>query len=253
MPDMQSMMQSMMQNPAMQAMMQNVMAQPGFMESMLNMNPQLRSAVESTPGLRWAERARVWEGLGGSEGGAGAAALDTGGGCTCCCRAAECAARGMVAEHRRAALGRPLTRAPPCPALPPRPRRAQLANPEMMRQMLDPANMQAIIQMQQTMQQLQGNPLFGGMLGAGAGAGRAPGAMGGGLESLLAGIGGLGAAGMGAGMGAPPPAADPETAYATQLQQLQDMGFFDRETNVRALQATGGNVNAAVERLLAQF
>ena len=31
---------------------------------------------------------------------------------------------------------------------------------------------------------------------------------------------------------------------------LQDMGFYDREANVRALVATGGNVNAAVERLL---
>jgi ubiquilin len=31
---------------------------------------------------------------------------------------------------------------------------------------------------------------------------------------------------------------------------LQDMGFFDRDANIRALQATGGNVNAAVERLL---
>jgi hypothetical protein len=31
---------------------------------------------------------------------------------------------------------------------------------------------------------------------------------------------------------------------------LQDMGFYDQEANVRALQATGGNVNAAVDRLL---
>jgi hypothetical protein len=30
----------------------------------------------------------------------------------------------------------------------------------------------------------------------------------------------------------------------------QDMGFFDQESNIRALQATGGNVNAAVDRLL---
>lgn len=30
----------------------------------------------------------------------------------------------------------------------------------------------------------------------------------------------------------------------------QDMGFFDRESNLRALVATGGNVNAAVDRLL---
>ena len=31
---------------------------------------------------------------------------------------------------------------------------------------------------------------------------------------------------------------------------LANAGFFDREANVRALQQTGGNVNAAVERLL---
>ncbi|CAN8327738.1 unnamed protein product [Cochlearia groenlandica] len=42
----------------------------------------------------------------------------------------------------------------------------------------------------------------------------------------------------------------PEELYATQLQQLQEMGFFDRADNIRALRATNGNVNAAVERLL---
>lgn len=52
---------------------------------------------------------------------------------------------------------------------------------------------------------------------------------------------------------APPPVQDPATHYATQLQQLADMGFTDREANIRALQATGGNVNAAVERLLTGF
>ena len=66
-----------------------------------------------------------------------------------------------------------------------------------------------------------------------------------GLEQLL---GAIGAA-------APPPTAaapvaNPEEAYARQLQQLQDMGFYDREENLRALQAARGNVNAAVERLL---
>lgn len=34
------------------------------------------------------------------------------------------------------------------------------------------------------------------------------------------------------------------------LRAPQDMGFFDPEANIRALQATGGNVNAAVDRLL---
>jgi ubiquilin len=49
------------------------------------------------------------------------------------------------------------------------------------------------------------------------------------------------------------PAADsrpPEEAYASQLQQLKDMGFFDEAQNIRALQATFGNVSAAIERLL---
>ena len=35
-----------------------------------------------------------------------------------------------------------------------------------------------------------------------------------------------------------------------QLQQLKDMGFFDEAQNIRALQATFGNVSAAIERLL---
>ena len=53
--------------------------------------------------------------------------------------------------------------------------------------------------------------------------------------------------------GAQNPVADarpPEEAYASQLQQLKDMGFFDEAQNIRALQATFGNVSAAIERLL---
>lgn len=42
----------------------------------------------------------------------------------------------------------------------------------------------------------------------------------------------------------------PEELYATQLAQLQEMGFFDTQENLRALIATAGNVHAAVERLL---
>lgn len=42
----------------------------------------------------------------------------------------------------------------------------------------------------------------------------------------------------------------PEELYATQLTQLQEMGFFDTQENLRALIATNGNVHAAVERLL---
>jgi ubiquilin len=136
--------------------------------------------------------------------------------------------------------------------------------------------------------------MLSGMMGGGGAAG----AMGGGagaaappdLSAMMAALGGLGG-GLGglAGLGLPAPVADPESAFATQLQQLQvgrdggwccvdaspieqqaelsasppftnsppppraapqDMGFFDRDANIRALQATGGNVNAAVDRLL---
>lgn len=114
---------------------------------------------------------------------------------------------------------------------------------------------------------LMGGMMPGGMGGeAGAGAGSAPGGMpdlsglmaalggagGGGMGGMggMAGLPGLGALGGMGGFGAPPPVADPEAAYASQLQQLEAMGFYDRETNIRALQATGGNVNAAVDRLL---
>lgn len=62
--------------------------------------------------------------------------------------------------------------------------------------------------------------------------------------------------GSGFGFGAPPaaspaapPAVDPAVQYASQLQQLQDMGFTDAAANIRALVATSGNVNAAIERL----
>ena len=46
------------------------------------------------------------------------------------------------------------------------------------------------------------------------------------------------------------PVGNPEELYASQLTQLNDMGFSDRNQNIRALQATLGNVQAAVDRLL---
>lgn len=56
---------------------------------------------------------------------------------------------------------------------------------------------------------------------------------------------------MGAGMGAAPAAQqNPEERFQAQLQQLNDMGFTNKQVNIQALQATNGNVEAAVERLL---
>ena len=43
---------------------------------------------------------------------------------------------------------------------------------------------------------------------------------------------------------------DYKTLYASQLQQLQGMGFVNEAVNIDALKATNGNVEAAVERLL---
>ncbi|UJR24981.1 hypothetical protein I4U23_006344 [Adineta vaga] len=45
----------------------------------------------------------------------------------------------------------------------------------------------------------------------------------------------------------------PDQRYAVQLEQLATMGFTNREANLQALTATMGDVNAAVERLLAQI
>ena len=38
--------------------------------------------------------------------------------------------------------------------------------------------------------------------------------------------------------------------FSSQLQQLEAMGFVNREQNLQALALTGGNVEAAVDRIL---
>ncbi|XP_028627803.1 ubiquilin-1 isoform X3 [Grammomys surdaster] len=42
----------------------------------------------------------------------------------------------------------------------------------------------------------------------------------------------------------------PEVRFQQQLEQLSAMGFLNREANLQALIATGGDINAAIERLL---
>jgi len=42
----------------------------------------------------------------------------------------------------------------------------------------------------------------------------------------------------------------PEILYREQLSKLNTMGFTDAEKNIAALVATGGNVNAAIDRIL---
>lgn len=102
------------------------------------------------------------------------------------------------------------------------------------------------------MQSLQQNPEMArnlmnmmGMGGGGAGAGGAGGA--GGVDPFAM-FGGMG--GGGGGAPAQQDTRPPEEQYAEQLRQLNDMGFYDFEQNVRALRRAGGNVHGAVEMLL---
>ncbi|KAG0265976.1 hypothetical protein DFQ27_000226 [Actinomortierella ambigua] len=61
----------------------------------------------------------------------------------------------------------------------------------------------------------------------------------------------MGAAGAFGGPAATPaqPQQPPEERFQVQLQQLNEMGFWDAAKNIRALLAAGGNVNGAIELL----
>ncbi|XP_040853819.1 ubiquilin-2 isoform X5 [Ochotona curzoniae] len=48
----------------------------------------------------------------------------------------------------------------------------------------------------------------------------------------------------------PPQLPNAEVRFQQQLEQLNAMGFLNREANLQALIATGGDINAAIERLL---
>lgn len=73
------------------------------------------------------------------------------------------------------------------------------------------------------------------------------------LQSLMTGFGGAAAgAGAAAGGGAATGGntEPPEVRYQDQIRQLNDMGFWDVEKNLRAITLSGGNVHAAVDWLL---
>lgn len=94
--------------------------------------------------------------------------------------------------------------------------------------------------------------LFGA--GAGAGAGASSGAGAGAANpfmnpNLLSMLGGMNGMGMGAGGAAPVDTRPPEDVYASQLRQLNDMGFFEFDRNIKALRRSGGSVEGAIEML----
>lgn len=61
-----------------------------------------------------------------------------------------------------------------------------------------------------------------------------------------------GGAGGGFGSPAPPDNRPPEERYATQLGQLNEMGFYNFDQNIQALTRSGGDVNGALEWLFSQ-
>ncbi|RLN93651.1 hypothetical protein BBJ28_00004202 [Nothophytophthora sp. Chile5] len=133
-----------------------------------------------------------------------------------------------------------------------------MSNPDFLRQAMNPQNLQAMMQLQSAMNQLRGSGLMPGLEGMNLGG--APGAPAAGAANPAAanpfaafgGLGGFPGAGFGGAAGAASgtaaPAGNPEEIYASQLMQLNDMGFSNRDQNIRALQATLGNVHAALLR-----
>ncbi|KAF0912262.1 hypothetical protein E2562_013946 [Oryza meyeriana var. granulata] len=121
--------------------------------------------------------------------------------------------------------------------------REMFQNPEFVRQLTSPETLQQLISFQQSLMSQLGQQQAGQeRTQSAAGAGNVN------LNNLMSMFSGLGAGG---GLGVPnAPSVPPEELYATQLAQLQEMGFFDTQENIRALIATAGNVHAAVERLL---
>lgn len=130
-----------------------------------------------------------------------------------------------------------------------------LTNPQFLQAMTNPDVMNAMMQMQSAMGTLQGAGLAPGMLGAqdpsiGATTTPAPAQPNPSTAPAANPWGAFGMSGFPAAAVPPAPAQDPQLMYQSQLSQLVEMGFGDPAANLRALLATGGNVNAAIEYLL---
>lgn len=111
---------------------------------------------------------------------------------------------------------------------------------QMIESMLNPSNMRAMMNMQDQMQQMN----IGG-------AGRMD------FSSLIGGMGGPASFAGGLPSGAAPFAGaqqqeqPPADRFSTQLQSLYNMGFDDEQRNLAVLQSVHGNLNRAVDELLA--
>ncbi|XP_053558425.1 ubiquilin-1 [Bombina bombina] len=139
----------------------------------------------------------------------------------------------------------------------------QMQNPETLSAMSNPRAMQALMQIQQGLQTLATeaptlvpgiNPAFGGL---GTPANTAPASVPSETTSPSP-LSGISEPGhqqfvqqmLQALSGANSQIQNPEIRFQSQLEQLSAMGFINREANLQALIATGGDINAAIERLL---
>ncbi|XP_026722056.1 ubiquilin-1 isoform X2 [Athene cunicularia] len=141
----------------------------------------------------------------------------------------------------------------------------QMQNPDTLSAMSNPRAMQALLQIQQGLQTLATeapglipgfNPGLGGLGSTGASTGStvpssvpsentnpASGAAEPGHQQFVQQM-------LQALAGANAQLQNPEVRFQQQLEQLSAMGFLNREANLQALIATGGDINAAIERLL---
>ena len=128
-----------------------------------------------------------------------------------------------------------------------------LQNPELMRSLTNPESMRAMLNMQQAMQQMQQTGLLGPMAGmvppqasTGSTTGQQqtppsnPFAAFGGAANPFASLGGT----------QTQPGVNLEQQFASQLEQLEAMGFTNKQQNLQALVLSGGNMEGAVDRLL---
>uniref|UniRef100_A0A8C6QMH8 Ubiquilin 1 n=1 Tax=Nannospalax galili TaxID=1026970 RepID=A0A8C6QMH8_NANGA len=140
---------------------------------------------------------------------------------------------------------------------------AQMQNPDTLSAMSNPRAMQALLQIQQGLQTLATEapgliPGFTPGLGAAGNTGGSSGTNGSStapsentsptntepghqqfIQQMLQALAGVN-----------PQLQNPEVRFQQQLEQLSAMGFLNREANLQALIATGGDINAAIERLL---
>lgn len=136
----------------------------------------------------------------------------------------------------------------------------QLQNPEMQQMMSNPQAIEAILQIQQGMEQLRSvapglvntmgipPPPPGAPTTTSSGSGTTNTSTTASNPALFSDFMSRMINGMATGSNSNVP---PEERYRSQLEQLASMGFVNREANLQALIASFGDINGAVERLLA--